>query len=98
MIPVTASLCLRLPPCRVVTPCVPAAPDEVQAGPQPVNHAPAVRAADGSLTVACRICEATLDLSGRMEQHVVKCHECHEATVRIAPVRGRFSHCCSSSQ
>ena len=69
--------------CPRVTsdPPFPPPSDEVQAGPRPVDHAPAVRAADGSLTVACRICKATLDLSGRLEQHVVKCHECHEATV-----------------
>lgn len=54
----------------------------MQAGARPVDHAPAVRAPDGTLTVACRICKATLDLTSRSEQHVVKCHECHEATVR----------------
>lgn len=68
--------------------------DEVQTGPRPVDHAPAVRAADGSLTVACRICKATLDLSGRLEQHVVKCHECHEATpVRTAPPGKKYVRC-----
>ncbi|XP_037078256.1 type II phosphatidylinositol 4,5-bisphosphate 4-phosphatase-like [Pollicipes pollicipes] len=68
--------------------------DEVQAGSRPLDHAAAVRAADGTLTVACRICEATLDLSGRTEQHVVKCHECHEATpVRTAPPGKKYVRC-----
>jgi len=68
--------------------------DEVQAGPRPVDHAPAVRSADGTLMVACRICKTMLDLSQRQEQHVVKCHQCHEATpVRTAPPGKKYVRC-----
>lgn len=31
--------------------------------------------------VTCRVCQAMIDISGKREQHVVKCSECNEATV-----------------
>ena len=34
----------------------------------------------GSL-VTCRVCQATIDISDKREQHVVKCSHCNEATV-----------------
>ncbi|KAF0307827.1 Type 2 phosphatidylinositol 4,5-bisphosphate 4-phosphatase [Amphibalanus amphitrite] len=69
---------------------------EMRCRPGPVRWTTRLPCAlqDGTLTVACRICKATLDLSGRMEQHVVKCHECHEATpVRTAPPGKKYVRC-----
>lgn len=31
--------------------------------------------------VTCRVCAAMIDISSKKEQHVVKCHQCQEATV-----------------
>lgn len=31
--------------------------------------------------VTCRVCQAMVDISGKREQHVVKCAQCNEATV-----------------
>lgn len=31
--------------------------------------------------VTCRVCQALIDISGKKDQHVVKCAQCHEATV-----------------
>lgn len=31
--------------------------------------------------VTCRVCQAMIDISGKREQHVVKCGQCNEATV-----------------
>lgn len=36
-----------------------------------------------SVIVTCRVCQALIDISWKKEQHVVKCSQCHEATVRI---------------
>lgn len=32
--------------------------------------------------VTCRVCQAMIDVSGKRDQHVVKCSQCNEATVR----------------
>lgn len=32
--------------------------------------------------VTCRVCSAMIDISWKREQHVVKCNQCNEATVR----------------
>lgn len=31
--------------------------------------------------VTCRVCQAMIDISGKRDQHVVKCCQCNEATV-----------------
>ena len=36
---------------------------------------------NGSPMVTCRVCQALIDISGKKDQHVVKCAQCHEATV-----------------
>ena len=36
---------------------------------------------NGSSMVTCRVCQALIDISGKKDQHVVKCAQCHEATV-----------------
>lgn len=49
----------------------PIGPDEL---PPPYQQA-------GMPMVTCRVCQAMIDISGKREQHVVKCLECNEATV-----------------
>lgn len=34
--------------------------------------------------VTCRVCQAMIDISGKRDQHVVKCGQCNEATVSTA--------------
>lgn len=34
--------------------------------------------------VTCRVCQAMIDISGRRDQHVVKCTSCNEATVSMS--------------
>ncbi len=34
--------------------------------------------------VACRVCGSMIDISGKRDQHVVKCDNCNEATVRMS--------------
>lgn len=36
----------------------------------------------GGPVVTCRVCQAMIDISWKREQHVVKCMQCNEATVR----------------
>lgn len=33
--------------------------------------------------VTCRVCQAMIDISGKRDQHVVKCCQCNEATVSV---------------
>ncbi|CAD6199782.1 unnamed protein product [Caenorhabditis auriculariae] len=45
-------------------------------------------------TVVCRVCDATIALEGRDNQHVVKCHSCEEATpIRPAPAGKKYVRC-----
>jgi len=37
----------------------------------------------GMPMVTCRVCQAMIDISGKRDQHVVKCCQCNEATVRF---------------
>lgn len=37
----------------------------------------------GMPMVTCRVCQAMIDISGKRDQHVVKCCQCNEATVRL---------------
>lgn len=53
----------------------PIGPDEL---PPPYQQA-------GMPMVTCRVCQAMIDISGKREQHVVKCSECNEATVSYLP-------------
>jgi hypothetical protein len=52
----------------------PIGPDEL---PPPYTAA----TAGGVPMVTCRVCQAMIDISGKRDQHVVKCRECSEATV-----------------
>lgn len=45
--------------------------------------------------VTCRVCQAMIDISGKRDQHVVKCCQCNEATVRY---QNNLIHCKISSQ
>lgn len=43
---------------------------------------PSYQASQGSMhMVTCRVCQAMIDISGKRDQHVVKCSQCNEATV-----------------
>lgn len=43
---------------------------------------PSYQASQGSThMVTCRVCQAMIDISGKRDQHVVKCSQCNEATV-----------------
>lgn len=53
----------------------PIGPDEL---PPPFYQA---SAAGGVPMVTCRVCQAMIDISGKRDQHVVKCCQCNEATV-----------------
>lgn len=52
----------------------PIGPDEL---PPPYQAA----STGGVPMVTCRVCQAMIDISGKREQHVVKCPQCNEATV-----------------
>lgn len=52
----------------------PIGPDEF---PPPYQQA----ATGGVPMVTCRVCQAMIDISGKRDQHVVKCIQCNEATV-----------------
>ncbi|KAJ2944397.1 hypothetical protein O0L34_g18407 [Tuta absoluta] len=48
----------------------------------------------GMPMVTCRVCQAMIDISGKREQHVVKCSECNEATpIRNAPPGKKYVRC-----
>ncbi|VDP19926.1 unnamed protein product [Soboliphyme baturini] len=40
-------------------------------------------------TITCRVCHASIDISGKTHQHVVKCPQCTEATPIRPPPPGR---------
>lgn len=52
----------------------PIGPDEVPPPYQSANQS-------GMPMVTCRVCQAMIDISGKKDQHVVKCNQCNEATV-----------------
>lgn len=54
----------------------PIGPDEL---PPPYQSA----TQGGMPMVTCRVCQAMIDISGKRDQHVVKCCQCNEATVRV---------------
>ena len=53
----------------------PVGPDEL-----PPPYTPS---SSGVPMVTCRVCQAMIDISGKVDQHVVKCNQCNEATVRV---------------
>uniref|UniRef100_A0A6A7G2K0 Phosphatidylinositol-4,5-bisphosphate 4-phosphatase n=1 Tax=Hirondellea gigas TaxID=1518452 RepID=A0A6A7G2K0_9CRUS len=60
--------------------------DEV---PPPYDHSAA-----GVPMVTCRVCQTMIDISGKMEQHVVKCAKCSEATpIKNAPAGKKYVRC-----
>lgn len=49
---------------------------------------------NGLPMVTCRICQAMIDISGKRDQHVVKCDQCNEATpIRNAPPGKKYVRC-----
>lgn len=62
--------------------------DQATASPIGPNEVPPTfsQAPSGGVPmVTCRVCAAMIDISSKKEQHVVKCHQCQEATVNIPP-------------
>lgn len=48
----------------------------------------------GTPMVTCRVCQAMIDISGKKDQHVVKCSQCNEATpIRNAPPGKKYVRC-----
>ncbi|EEB20509.1 conserved hypothetical protein, partial [Pediculus humanus corporis] len=51
-------------------------------------------AQNGLLVVTCRVCQSVIDISGKRDQHVVKCMVCLEATpIRKAPPGKKYVRC-----
>ncbi|KAB7499122.1 Type II phosphatidylinositol 4,5-bisphosphate 4-phosphatase [Armadillidium nasatum] len=51
-------------------------------------------ATGGVPMVTCRVCQAMIDIGGKVEQHVVKCMKCHEATpIKNAPPGKKYVRC-----
>ncbi|KAK2706849.1 type I phosphatidylinositol 4,5-bisphosphate 4-phosphatase-B-like [Artemia franciscana] len=49
---------------------------------------------DGNSLVTCRVCQSMIDISGKKEQHVVKCSQCNEATpIRNAAPGRKYVRC-----
>ncbi len=45
-------------------------------------------------SVTCRVCQTNIDISGKRDQHVVKCNFCGEATpIRNAPQGRKYVRC-----
>lgn len=65
----------------------PIGPDEL---PPPYQTA----SSGGVPMVTCRVCQAMIDMSGKRDQHVVKCGLCNEATpIRNAPPGKKYVRC-----
>uniref|UniRef100_A0A0P4WDA8 Phosphatidylinositol-4,5-bisphosphate 4-phosphatase n=1 Tax=Scylla olivacea TaxID=85551 RepID=A0A0P4WDA8_SCYOL len=64
----------------------PVGPDEL-----PPPYTPS---SSGVPMVTCRVCQAMIDISGKVDQHVVKCNQCNEATpIRNAPPGKKYVRC-----
>lgn len=45
-------------------------------------------------TVSCRVCKCSIDISGKGDQFVVQCENCHEATpIKLAPIGKKYVRC-----
>ncbi|XP_046396352.1 type 1 phosphatidylinositol 4,5-bisphosphate 4-phosphatase [Ischnura elegans] len=65
----------------------PVGPDEL---PPPYRSA----TPGGVPMVTCRVCQEMIDISGKRDQHVVKCSHCNEATpIRNAPLGKKYVRC-----
>jgi len=64
----------------------PIGPDELPPPYSPVNG--------GVPMVACRVCGSMVDITGKRDQHVVKCDNCNEATpIKNAPTGKKYVRC-----
>ncbi|XP_053653291.2 type 2 phosphatidylinositol 4,5-bisphosphate 4-phosphatase isoform X3 [Cherax quadricarinatus] len=64
----------------------PVGPDEL-----PPPYTPS---SNGVPMVTCRVCQAMIDISGKVDQHVVKCNQCNEATpIKNAPPGKKYVRC-----
>lgn len=39
--------------------------------------------ANSASKITCRVCQEMIDVVGKLDQHVVKCNRCNEATVSV---------------
>lgn len=51
-------------------------------GDNPPAYEPTLAMTGGRLAIACKVCGSMIDVTEKKEQHVVKCDQCNEATVR----------------
>jgi len=50
--------------------------------------------ANGVPMVSCKVCQTMIDITGKKDQHVVKCGQCNEATpIRNAPPGRKYVRC-----
>ncbi|EEB15258.1 transmembrane protein 55B, putative [Pediculus humanus corporis] len=62
--------------------------------PDDVSNSYQSSAQNGLLVVTCRVCQSVIDISGKRDQHVVKCMVCLEATpIRKAPPGKKYVRC-----
>jgi len=48
----------------------------------------------GTPVISCRVCQAMINVEGKLHQHVVKCGACNEATpIRNAPPQKKYVRC-----
>ncbi|XP_002730616.1 type 2 phosphatidylinositol 4,5-bisphosphate 4-phosphatase-like [Saccoglossus kowalevskii] len=77
----------ELPPPMVGGPPPPILPDEQ---PPPYTPSPA----GGVPMINCRVCQAMINIEGKLHQHVVKCNVCNEATpIKEAPAGKKYVRC-----
>lgn len=57
-------------------------------GPDELPPAYTQSSQNGAPMVTCRVCQAMIDITEKRDQHVVKCSQCLEATVRLNFVEG----------
>jgi len=66
----------------------------VHASVDEVPPPPYQSVAGGAPMVSCRVCQDMIDISGKRDQHVVKCTNCNEATpIRNAPPGRKYVRC-----
>ncbi|XP_022092170.1 type 1 phosphatidylinositol 4,5-bisphosphate 4-phosphatase-like [Acanthaster planci] len=71
-------------------------PPPIQPGELPPPYSPPTSGDTGGGVpmINCRVCQAMINLEGRMHQHVVKCSICHEATpIKEAPAGKKYVRC-----
>ncbi|XP_018905403.1 type II phosphatidylinositol 4,5-bisphosphate 4-phosphatase isoform X2 [Bemisia tabaci] len=67
---------------------------DVQVGPFELPPPYNASQPGGNPMVTCRVCQTMIDISGKRDQHVVKCSNCNEATpIKSAPPGKKYVRC-----